>query len=66
MQVLKNNKNLKGYGLEFFKGCLPQILLRPFLNTLSHMWLDNPLSHKVQYMCGEFSKYPNTQTCDER
>ena len=35
-------KNLKGYGLlkrtnhfKFFKGCLPQILLGPFLNTLS-------------------------------
>ena len=39
-------KNLKGYGLlsrpyhfKFFKGCLPQILLGPFLNTLSHMTL---------------------------
>ena len=24
--------------VKFFKGCLPQILLGPFLNTLSHMW----------------------------
>ena len=41
-------KNLKGYGLlkhipsypfNFFKGCLPQILLGPFLNTLSHRFL---------------------------
>ena len=37
-------KNLKWYGLpkqtyhsRFFKGCLPQILLGPFLNTLSHI-----------------------------
>ena len=36
-------KNLEGYGLfkgqpfKFFKGCLPQILLGPFLNTLSWM-----------------------------
>ena len=38
-------KNLKGYSLpnrphtpsNFFKGCLPQILLSPFLNTLSHV-----------------------------
>ena len=37
-------KNLKGYGLlkqtislQIFKGCLPQILFGPFLNTLSHM-----------------------------
>ena len=25
------------YPFKFFKGCLPQILLSPFLNTLSHM-----------------------------
>ena len=31
-------KNLKVYGLfKFFKGCLPQNLLSPLLNTLSHM-----------------------------
>ena len=23
--------------VKFFKGCLPQVLLGPFLNTLSHM-----------------------------
>ena len=35
-------KKLKGYGLfeAFFKGCLPQILLGPFLNTMSHMILE--------------------------
>ena len=44
-------KNVKWYGLskqttlnrpyhfKFFKGCLPQILLGLFLNTLSHVWL---------------------------
>ena len=40
-------KKLKGYDLpkadhtpfKFFKGCLPQILLGPFLNTLSHLLL---------------------------
>ena len=37
-------KNLKWYGLltyhlKFFKGCLPQILLGLFLNTLPHMQL---------------------------
>ena len=25
------------YHFKFFKGCLPQILLGPFLNTLSHL-----------------------------
>ena len=27
------------YHLKYFKGCLPQILLGPFLNTLSHLEL---------------------------
>ena len=26
--------------VKFFKGCLPQILLGPFLNTLSHLSID--------------------------
>ena len=26
-------------GYKFFKGCLPQVLLGPFLNTLSHLIL---------------------------
>ena len=38
-------KNVKGYGLlkqgysllKIFKGCLPQILLGPLLNTFSHL-----------------------------
>ena len=41
-------KNLNWHGLlnrpyhfKFFKGCLPQILLDPFLNTLSQMQLHN-------------------------
>ena len=25
--------------LQIFKGCLPQVLLGPFLNTLSHLWM---------------------------
>ena len=33
-------KNLNRYGLfkQFFKGCLPQILLGPFSNTLFHLF----------------------------
>ena len=44
----KNNCGRQPYGLwsalgrpyhfKFFKGCLPQILLGPFLNTLSHLF----------------------------
>ena len=41
-------KNLKWYGLltyhlKFFKGCLPQILLGPFLNNFSHIQLHHGL-----------------------
>ena len=28
----------KPYHFKFFKGCLPQILPGPFLNTLTHIW----------------------------
>ena len=27
------------YHFKFFKGCLPQMLLGPFLNTLTHTWV---------------------------
>ena len=34
---------------EFFKGCLPQILLDPFLNTLSYLTLSiNPFSRGIE------------------
>ena len=41
-------KNLKGYGLlyKFFKAWLPQILLDPFLNTLS-----NICTSTYKYLC---------------
>ena len=46
-------KNLMGYGvfkqtisLQIFKGCLPQKLLGPFLNTLSHLKLSPGHSEK--------------------
>ena len=31
---------LKKFEFKFFKGCLPQILLGPFLNTLTQIWID--------------------------
>ena len=34
------------YSFKYFKGCLPQILLGPFLNTLSHIV---PLHKIVNY-----------------
>ena len=34
---------------EFFKGCLPQTLLAPFLNTLSYLPLSiNPFSRGIE------------------
>ena len=43
-------KKLEGkWPLNFFKGCLPQILLGPFLNTFFQIWLhyDTTLNNKV-------------------
>ena len=31
----------RSYHFKFFKGCLPQISLGPFLNTLSHLYTSN-------------------------
>ena len=28
---------------KLIKGCLPQVLLGPFFNTLSHIWIPYPL-----------------------
>ena len=39
-EMCKSNKQSRPYPLKFFKGCLPQILLGPFLNTLSQMFLN--------------------------
>ena len=35
------------YPSKSFKGCLPQILLGPFLNTLSHIWKQFLIEKKV-------------------
>ena len=47
VRLVEDRKNLKRYGLLkmtiplriFYKGCLPQTLLGPFLNTLFHIIL---------------------------
>ena len=31
------------YHFKFFKGCIPQILLNPFLNTFMSLFLEVPL-----------------------
>ena len=45
----------RSYSLKVFKGCLPQILLGPFLNTLSHL---APNQEKVRMTFSE--KLKNT------
>ena len=44
MDQAKFVEDSRPYPFKFFKGCLPQILLGPFLNTLSHIdpQLPNP------------------------
>ena len=51
-------KTLKRYGLhqrsislKIFKGCLPQILLGPFLNTLPYMLFESLVKRKRDYHC---------------
>ena len=39
--------------VKFFKGCLPQILLGPFLNTLTHM------KHQARNELSSLSGYTN-------
>ena len=33
------------YHFKFFKGCLPQILLGPFLNSLTHLIVSTMIAH---------------------
>ena len=42
--------------VKFFKGCLPQILLGPFLNTLSHFGTVIPINIKVHLNLIHFGK----------
>ena len=37
-QPLKSYLKLTIYHFNLFRGCLPQILLGPFLNTLTQLW----------------------------
>ena len=60
-------KNLKWYGpylFKFFKGCLTQVLLGPFWNTLSHIWLCKKLranSQKQNYILREWQEESTNQ-----
>ena len=45
---------------KFFKGCLPQILLGPFLNTLTNLFLPSDLSvngHCKKYLKDKFTEW---------
>ena len=40
----------KKMDLKFFKGCLPQILIGPFLNTLTHIFSnDASIIHNIEW-----------------
>ena len=47
-------KNLKWYHFKFFKGCLPQISLGPFLNTLSQISYCFFNSMAIHWSCFNF------------
>ena len=40
MDLAKLLEDSRPYPFKFFEGCLPQILLGLFLNTLPHMYID--------------------------
>ena len=50
---------------KFLIGCLPQILLGPFMNALSHMNL-NALSHELYWQFTEISLISNISKCCHR
>ena len=51
------------YQLKFYKGCLSQILLGPFLKTLTHVSIQNVTSFAQLVPCSQlfqfFSSIPN-------
>ena len=60
-------KNLERHGLlkrnistQFFKGCLPQILLGPFLSTLPQMLLKLLIAHNIVKPNNENSSKKNS------
>ena len=44
------------YHFKFSKGCVPQILLDPFLNTLSHQYYSLSLLPAIEYSVVIFVK----------
>ena len=51
----------KPYNFKFFKGCLPQIYLGPFLNTLFHLLILTENSHAVTNDTEVSQEYPHYQ-----
>ena len=49
-QSIQNGPNkIWSYPLKIFKGCLPQILHGPLLNTLSHIMMPKTISQNPKY-----------------
>ena len=51
MPDLYGSRYLRMDQVTFFKGCLPQILLGPFLNTLAHMSI-SLTEYYCRHKCG--------------
>ena len=45
------------YQLKFYKGCLPQILLGPFLKTLTHVSIQNVTSFAQLVPCSQLFQF---------
>ena len=52
------------YHFKFFKGCLPQILFGPFLNTLSHLCLKYYYPNTKRLRCSALSIKLYAPTCN--
>ena len=59
MDQVKFVEESRPYRFKFFKGCLPQIFLGPFLNTLSHIFYKEISFKKLtRKLCNLFTVYP--------
>ena len=55
------------YYFKFFKGCLPQIFLGPFLNTLTHIYLNKPAAENYWFfkVCMTFQWTPGAKGMED-
>ena len=56
----------RAYHSKFFKGCLPQILFGPFLNTLTHIIYDSGCLIKSLMLLNLQSEHASTFFAEEK